>query len=204
MKDQQRSVAVSGHVYVVDDEKGLRSVIRGMLAGQAIDILEFESAEKFLVGYSERPAGCILLDIKLPGMNGLELLERISDLVPRNAVLMISGYADIPSAVRAVKMGAVDFIQKPFRKDELIALVTNALESIEARNSQTQHFAKLTPRERDVLLALRQGDQNKVVAARLGLSPRTVEMYRARLFQKLGVANLAQALTQARDAGLFS
>jgi FixJ family two-component response regulator len=101
-------------------------------------------------------------------------------------------------------MGAVDFIQKPFRKDELIALVTNALESIEARNSQTQHFAKLTPRERDVLLALRQGDQNKVVAARLGLSPRTVEMYRARLFQKLGVANLAQALTQARDAGLFS
>lgn len=203
MTKESASPGGSRHVYIVDDDKGLRTVMRGMLAGADMMVHEFESAERFLDRYSDRPAGCVLLDVRLPGMSGLEVLERISGLCPKNAVIMVSGYADIPSAVRAVKMGAIDFVQKPFRKDDLIDHVSKALETVVAQAGQVREFETLTPREREVLLAFRDGDQNKVVAARLGLSPRTVEMYRARLFSKLGVSNLSQALLRAKEAGLI-
>lgn len=204
MSNEQRSSIVRRHVYIVDDDKSLRTVIRGMLSGLELDINEFESAEQLLAGYSDRPAGCVLLDIRMPGMNGLELLERISGLRPNNAVVMVSGYADIPSAVQAVKMGAIDFVQKPFRKDDLIGHVMKAFEMVEMQARIAGGFEKLTPREREVLVAFRNGDQNKVVAAKLGLSPRTVEMYRSRLFSKLGVTNLPQALLRAKEAGLIN
>lgn len=203
MKNAHQAPDRSRHVYIVDDDKGLRAVIRGMLAGQQLDIQEFGSAEDFLLGYSERPAGCVLLDVKMPRMTGLELLERMSALRPKNAVIMVSGYADIPSAVRSVKMGAIDFVQKPFRKEGLIGIVMKALEAVDVQARDAAEFEKLTSREREVLAAFRDGDQNKVVAAKLGLSPRTVEMYRARVFTKLSVANLPQALLRAKDAGLL-
>jgi two-component system response regulator FixJ len=203
MTNEPAVPAGSRHVYVVDDDKGLRTIMRGILAADDMQIHEFGSAERFLDGYSDRPAGCVLLDVRLPGMSGLEVLERISGMCPKNAVIMVSGYADIPSAVRAVKMGAIDFVQKPFRKDDLIDHVTKALDTVAARAGHGREFETLTPREREVLVAFRDGDQNKVVAARLGLSPRTVEMYRARLFSKLGVSNLSQALLRAKEAGLI-
>jgi two-component system response regulator FixJ len=177
--------------------------MRAMLADPSVEIEDFESAETFLSNYSARPAGCVLLDVKLPGMNGLEVLERISVLAPRNAIIMVSGFGDIPSAVRAVKMGAADFVQKPFRKEQLVTVVTKAFEAIEDIMRQGRDIEALTPREREVLISFREGEQNKVVAARLGLSPRTVEMYRARLFTKLGVTNLSQALLRAKAAGLI-
>jgi len=190
-------------VYIVDDDAGLRAIVRGMLRDPSVRFEEFESAESFLTGYSDRPSGCVLLDVRLPGMNGLEVLERISVLQPPNAIIMLSGFGDIPSAVRAVKMGAADFVQKPFRKDQLVEVVRKAFESVEAMAKTSRQMEALTPREREVLIAFREGEQNKVVAARLGLSPRTVEMYRARLFAKLGVSNLPQALLKAREAGLI-
>jgi two-component system, LuxR family, response regulator FixJ len=190
-------------VYIVDDDAGLRVIVRGMLRDPSVRFEEFESAESFLTGYSDRPSGCVLLDVRLPGMNGLEVLERISVLQPPNAIIMLSGFGDIPSAVRAVKMGAADFVQKPFRKDQLVEVVRKAFESVEAMAKTSRQMEALTPREREVLIAFREGEQNKVVAARLGLSPRTVEMYRARLFAKLGVSNLPQALLKAREAGLI-
>jgi len=182
---------------------GLRAVMKGMLGNGSVKFEEFDSAESFLEGYSNRPAGCVLLDVRLPGMNGLEVLERISALPPRNAIIMVSGFGDIPSAVRAVKMGAADFVQKPFRKEQLLNHVEKAFESVEATAQQCRELKALTPREREVLVAFREGEQNKVIAARLGLSPRTVEMYRARLFAKLGVTNLSQALRKAKEAGLI-
>jgi two-component system response regulator FixJ len=197
------SFAEPRQIYIVDDDAGLRTVIRGMLADPSVKVEEFESAETFLNGYSDRPAGCVLLDVRLPGMNGLEVLERISELQPSNAIIMVSGFGDIPSAVRAVKMGAVDFVQKPFRKNHLVDLVAKAFESLEAMARNSRGMEALTPREREVLIAFREGEQNKVVAARLGLSPRTVEMYRARVFAKLCVTNLSQALLKAKQAGLI-
>lgn len=191
-------------VYIVDDDKALRATIRRMLAGQQLDIYEFDAGETFLEDYQDRPAGCVLLDIRMPRMTGLDLLENISGLRPRNAVIMVSGYADIPTAVQAVKMGAMNFVQKPFRKEELVGHVLSALEMVETQEQMSGEFEALTPREREVLIAFRDGDQNKVVAARLGLSPRTIEMYRARIFTKLGVMNLSQALLRAREAGLIS
>lgn len=189
--------------YIVDDDPALRRTIKRLLGGAGIDGEEFESAERLLDGYSERPVGCVLLDVRLPGMDGLELLGRISDLQPPNPVVMLSGFADVPSAVRAVQMGAIDFLQKPFNKDQLLEVVLRAFDTVALITSRAREFDTLTPRERDVLLALSDGASNKVVAHRLDLSPRTVEMHRARVFKKLGVSNLTQAQMRARHAGLI-
>lgn len=189
-------------VYIVDDDAALRRMIVRMLADIDTEIVEFASAEALLAGYSDRPLGCILLDVRLPGLSGFDLLERITELKPANAVVMLSGFGDIPSAVSAVKMGALDFIQKPFRKEHLLEVIRRAFENLTAEAADQERFEALTPRERDVLQAFRSGAPNKVVAHELGLSPRTVEMHRARIFRKLGVTNLSQALLCARDVRL--
>jgi FixJ family two-component response regulator len=186
-------------VYIVDDDPALRRTIVRMLASLQTQIVEFHSAEALLTGYSDRVTGCILLDMRLPGLSGLDLLERITRLKPPNPVIMLSGFGDIPSAVSAVKMGAIDFIQKPFRKEQLLELVCRAFEKLAIETVDQERFDALTPRERDVLEAFSTGAPNKIVAFGLGLSPRTVEMHRARIFRKLGVTNLSQALLYARD-----
>lgn len=189
--------------YIVDDDSALRRTIARILEGADIENHEFDSAERFLAGYAERPIGCVLLDVRLPAMDGLELLSRIEELPPPNPVVMLSGFGDIASAVRAVKLGAIDFLQKPFQKHQLLEVMEKAFESIASAASKTREFDSLTPREREVLIALSDGASNKVVASRLALSPRTVEMHRARVFKKLGVNNLTQAQLRARDAGLL-
>lgn len=195
---------IKRRAYIVDDDAALRRTMDRMLAETSIAIEQFESAEAFLTGYTERPLGCVLLDVRLPDLNGLDILERIANLCPANPVIMVSGFGDIPSAVRAVKMGALDFLQKPFRKEQLLEVVDKAFSRIEELTSQEQEFETLTPREREVLLAFADGAPNKIVAHRLALSPRTVEMHRARIFKKLSVTNLSQALLRARDGGLIS
>lgn len=194
----------SRYAYIVEDDLALSRVVARMLSDVDTMTEEFGSAETFLDGYSNRPMGCVLLDVRLPGIDGLELLETISNRAPPNPIVMISGFGDIPSAVRAVKMGAFDFLQKPFGKDRLLEVVDKAFERIEATTRNDREFERLTPREREVLIAFQDGAPNKIVAAELGLSPRTVEMHRAHLFKKLGVTNLSQALLRARDAGLIS
>ena len=189
-------------VYMVEDDEALRRTIRRVLTDAGIYTEEFESGEALLEGYSGRPLGVILLDMRLPGIGGLELLERLESLSPANPVIMISGHGDIPSAVRAVKGGAIDFLQKPFRKDELIKAVQNAFEQIEAVGS-ADAFEALTPREKEVLRAFADGTSNKVAAARLNLSSRTVEMHRSRIIRKFGATNLTQAILRARDMGLI-
>jgi two-component system response regulator FixJ len=190
-------------IYIVDDDRALRRLLVRMLASTGADVLEFDTAEKFIDGYVERPIGVVLLDLRLPGMSGLDLLELVAGLWPENPIIMISGFADISSAVRAVKTGAFDFVQKPFRKSRLLEVVGKAFERIEMEADAARPFENLTPREQDVLEAFADGAPNKVVAHRLELSPRTVEMHRARIFRKLGVHNLSQALMRARDANLI-
>lgn len=191
------------NVYIVEDDDALRRTMVRMLADTSAKVAEFNTAEDFLAGYSERPLGCVVLDVRLPRMSGLDVLERTAKLKPSNPFIMVSGYGDIPSAVRAVKMGALDFLQKPFRKEQLVNLVENAFEQIEDAARVESQFEVLTPREREVLTSFADGAANKIIAARLALSPRTVEMHRARIFRKLGVTNLSQALLRARDAGLI-
>ena len=187
------------HAYIVEDDASLRKVLRRTLVEVGAEIVEFSSAEEFLSDYSDRPIGCILLDLRLPGISGLELLQQIDGKKPAHAVVILSAYGDVPSAVRAMRHGAVDFIQKPFRKDELLKVVNASFEKVDEIAESDQRLEALTPRERDVLNAFRNGEQNKIVAAKLGMSPRTVEMHRARIFKKLGVANLSQALLRVRD-----
>lgn len=187
------------HVYIVEDDPALRKLLRRILADENTEVLEFSLAEEFLVGYAERPIGCVLLDLQLPGMTGLELLQQMTSLRPAHTVVILSGFGDVPSAVTAMRNGAVDFVQKPFRKNELLNVVSLAFAKVNELASSTEQLEALTRRERDVLNAFRNGDQNKIVAAKLGLSPRTVEMHRARIFRKLGVTNLSQALLRIRD-----
>lgn len=195
---------IDRRVYIVDDDEPLRRAIRRMLTDAGIYTEEFASAEALLEGYEERPIGCVLLDLKLPGMDGLDLLHRIMSLSPANPVVMISGRGDIPTAVRAVKAGALDFLEKPFRREELLEVIGHACRKIEVLPARDHdEFGSLSRREREVLLAFADGASNKTVAARLGLSPRTVEMHRARVLRKLAVENLTQALFRARDAGLL-
>jgi FixJ family two-component response regulator len=191
---------VHRRAYIVDDDAALRRTMARMLSDEGISVEEFATAESFLDGYSERPVGCVLLDIRLPGLDGMQLLERIADLLPPNPIIMVSGFGDIPSAVRAVRTGALDFLQKPFRKEQLVEAVRKALERVEDSALENAELQSLTPREREILSEFRDGAPNKVVAAKLGLSPRTVEMHRARIFRKLGVSNLAQALGRLRNA----
>ena len=143
---------ISPHrLYIVDDDSALRTMIRRMLADRGVETEEFASAEELLDGYSERPIGCVLLDVRLPGMDGLELLDCIADRPPPNPVIMLSGYGDIPSAVRAVTRGAIDFLQKPFRKEELLAVLETAFARIESTELDRHKIASLTAREREVL-----------------------------------------------------
>jgi two-component system response regulator FixJ len=188
--------------YIIDDEKLLRNLIRQALAGCCTDFEEFDSAESFLAGHPTRAAGCIIVDIGLPGINGLDLLEMISRGRAAFPVIVVSAQGDIPHAVRAGRLGVVDFIEKPFRVDALVAAVDKGFELLGGRDmSRIRALETLTRREKQVLVAFADGAPNKVVAHDLGLSVRTVELHRANMMKKLGVRSLSQALLIAKDAG---
>jgi len=188
--------------YVIDDEKLVRSLVRYALAEAEIEVEEYDSSEAFLVGHDRRPPGCIIADIGLPGIDGLELLEILSKNGNSHPVVMLSANGDVPNAVRAGRLGVVDFIEKPFRVDELIAAVEKGFELLQARSeSGLPSLQTLTRREREVLVSFVDGSPNKVVAHSLGLSVRTVELHRANMMRKLGVRSLSQALLLAKEGG---
>jgi two-component system response regulator FixJ len=176
--------------------------VRQSLAGYCAHIEEYESAESFLAGHSDRPAGCIIVDINLPGINGLDLLEVIARGRAAYSVIVVSGNGNVPHAMRAGRLGVVDFIEKPFRVDQLIAAVEKGFALLESQPmSRISALATLTRREKEVLVAFANGAPNKIVAHDLGLSVRTVELHRANLMKKLGVRSLSQALLIAKDGG---
>jgi len=188
--------------YIVDDERLLRSVIRQALAESCAQVEEFASAESFLEGHAARPAGCIIVDIGLPGINGLDLLELIARRRGAFPVVVVSAQGDVPHALRAGRLGVVDFIEKPFRIDRLLAAVEKGFELLRSHSfSRTHALETLTKREKEVLVAFADGAPNKVVAHSLGLSVRTVELHRANMMKKLGVRSLSQALLLAKDGG---
>lgn len=193
------AVVFDRRVYIVEDDPALRRLIRRILTDAGMLTEEFDSAEAFLDDFMSRPPGCILLDIRLPGIDGLELLARIREFPIGNSVVMLSGNGDIPTAVSAVKAGATDFLQKPFRKEDLLRAVASAFSSMKTGSASAAEAASLTAKEREVFAALSDGAATKVAAARLGLSPRTVEMHRGSIIRKLGAKNLTEALLRARN-----
>ncbi|MDO8933936.1 MAG: response regulator [Rhodocyclaceae bacterium] len=194
-------------VFVVDDDEPLRDSIRWLLEAHGHRVALYDSAERFLADGGATQSGCLLLDVRMPGMSGQELFDALIERGSRLPVVFITGHGDVPMAVAAVKKGAVDFIEKPFSEQELLRLVAHSLqrdaeqrEAVAASASAASRLAALTPREREVLDLVVAGKLNKVIADQLAISPKTVEVHRARVMEKMGVRSVAE-LVQAVMAG---
>ncbi len=186
-------------VFIVDDDAAIRFAMQALLDSVNLPHEIFESADKFLEKITEQRPGCLVLDIRMPGLGGLELQEELirrGDTLP---IIFITGHGDVPMAVEAMQKGAVDFIQKPFRDQELLDRIREALTTDEERRrkqQQTEQVARrlerLTNREREVFDLVVTGKPNKVIAYELGVSQRTVEIHRARVMEKMQARSLAE------------
>ena len=190
-------------VFVVDDDEALRDSLRWLLEAHGYQVALYESAEHFLADAAATQPGCLLLDVRMPGMGGQELFDALIERGSRMPVVFITGHGDVPMAVAAVKKGAVDFIEKPFSEADLLRLVVQCLqrdalqrEAVAASASSAARLAALTPREREVLELIVAGKLNKLIADQLAISPKTVEIHRARVMEKMGVRSVAE-LVQA-------
>lgn len=195
-------------VHVVDDDEAVRRSLALMLGSFGHSTRSYASAEALLETPGELAPGCAIVDIRMPGMDGLALQQALVRRGANLPVVVVTGHADVTSAVRAMKAGAVDFIEKPYSEADMLGAVATAL----ARGADERHhrataeqaairIAALTPRERDVLRHLVEGWPNKVIAHALGISPRTVEIHRANAMEKLGCRSLAEAVRLALAAG---
>jgi two-component system CheB/CheR fusion protein len=186
-----------GKIFVVDDDNHIREAIRGVLEDDGRVVETYASCEAFLEAFQPGHSACLLIDAYLPGMSGLELLQRLRDDGHHLPSIMITGNSDVPMAVEAMKAGALDFIEKPVGRDELIASINRALEMSqdsskleEWRESAATHLAGLTPRQREVMERVLAGQPSKNIAADLGISQRTVENHRASIMKRTGSKSL--------------
>ncbi|MGB6604020.1 MAG: response regulator transcription factor [Steroidobacteraceae bacterium] len=193
-------------IFVVDDDEGVRNSLKFLLKSVGLATRAFASADEFLAAYRPDQPGCMVLDVRMPGMSGLELQQQLNLRGAVVPVIFITGHGDVPMAVEAMQQGAFDFLQKPFRDQELIDRIQRALEQdAQNRAALAQHdkirsrLESLTEREREVLGLLTSGKQNKTMAAELGLSQRTVEIHRARIMEKTGAGSLAQLVRMVMD-----
>ncbi len=197
-------------IYIVDDDYAVRTSLEYLLS-LIVDsrIMCFESGDAFLEVAPSLEPGCLLLDLHMPGTPGLQVLAAIGDAPSRFVPIVLTGEGDVSVAVQAMKLGAADFIEKPCDHLKLIAALEAAFSHQAASRAAAQRkeqaismLEQLSPRERDVLMGLIDGQSNKVIAHDLDISPRTVEIYRAKLMEKLGVRSLSEALRIAFSAGL--
>jgi len=193
-------------VFVVDDDEGVRNSLRFLLKSVGLQTQTLASASEFLDSYKPSQPGCLVLDVRMPGMSGLELQQQLNLRGAVIPVIFITGHGDIPMAVEAMQQGAFDFLQKPFRDQDLIDRIQRALERDNRNRAALDQHAKirerldsLTPREREVLALMTRGKPNKIMAAELGVSQRTVEIHRARVMEKSGAASLAQLVRMVMD-----
>jgi two-component system response regulator FixJ len=191
-------------VYVVDDDQAVRDGLKALLTVSGYLVEPFDSAESFLAAIDRGATGCAILDIRMPGMNGLELQRELKRRGMALPVVIVTGHGDVPLAVAALKAGAVDFIEKPFDSDALLSSIEEALRRGAAalasafdRDTVATRVAQLTPREREVLDLVVAGHPNKVVADRLGIAVRTVEIHRARVMEKMQARNLSELIRMA-------
>jgi len=197
------------HIHIVDDEPELLASLSLILRREGHEVQAFSTGEAFLAVAAELPPGCVLLDLRLPDLDGLEVQHRLGELDTDHAVVLLTGFGEVPDAVSAMRAGAVDFLRKPYRRENLLDALSRAGEQIEDNLRQRAEREKLgavnslSEREIEVLRALATGKQSKVVAYELGLSIRTIDMHRARIIKRLNVANIGAALVMAKDARLI-
>jgi two-component system, LuxR family, response regulator FixJ len=198
-----------GRVYVIDDDEALRESLAFLLRTARIDVESYASAGAFLEALPTTHASCVITDVRMPGMSGLDLLRRLRELKIEVPVIVITGHGDVPLAVEAMKIGASDFLEKPFDDELLLASVRSALERQDGATKRSAERARienklaaLSNRERDVLGGLVAGRANKQIAFDLGISPRTVEIYRANLMNKMQAGSLSDLVRMALIVGI--
>ena len=195
-------------VHVIDDDEAVRESVEFLLRTAGLTVKTYESAAAFLDAAPGVSHGCVITDVRMPGLSGIDLLQRLKDMQAALPVIVITGHGDVPLAVDAMKFGAVDFLEKPFDDDVLLAAVRSALDRSEAsaardteRADIRARIATLTQRERDVLHGLVAGNPNKIIAFNLEISPRTVEIYRANVMTKMKAGSLSELVRMALSAG---
>jgi two-component system response regulator FixJ len=199
-----------GKVYVIDDDAAMRDSLNFLLDAAGFDVRLFETALKFLDTLPSLAFGCVVSDVRMPGLDGMELLKRMKSDQSTFPIVIMTGHGDIPLAVEAMKLGAVDFLEKPFEDDRLIGMVEAAIRQREptAKNETVardiaSRVATLSPRERQVMDGLIAGLSNKLIARDYDISPRTIEVYRANVMTKMQANSLSELVRLAMRAGLL-
>jgi FixJ family two-component response regulator len=202
-------VAASPYVYVVDDDRDVRRSLSFMLGASDIRSYPFGSGTDFLESLNDLEPGCVLLDLRMPKMDGFDVMTAMQQRDVDWPVIVMTGHGEVQVAVRAMKQGAVDFIEKPFSESALLTSFENAFALLaqrqgkaQRRRGANQRIALLTARESDVLKGLLAGETNRQIGERLGISLRTVEMHRSNMMERLQVGNLAEALALALESGM--
>jgi two-component system response regulator FixJ len=197
-----------GKVYIIDDDEAMRDSLDFLLGAADFDVTLFESAQHFLDALPGVDFGCVVSDVRMPGIDGIELLKRLKADRSTFPVLIMTGHGDVPLAVEAMKLGAIDFLEKPFEEDRLIGLIEIALKQAEsgarseaAAQDIAARIESLSPRERQVMEGLVAGLSNKLIAREYDISPRTIEVYRANVMTKMQAASLSELVRLAMRAG---
>ncbi len=194
-------------VFIVDDDEAVRNSLRFLMKSVNLAAQTYPSAQSFLDAYDRDRPGCLVLDVRMPGMSGLDLQEKLKEIRSTLPIIFVTGHGDVPMAVQAMQQGAVEFLQKPFRDQDLIDRVNLALardrqqrSAVEQRRDIVHRIESLTKRESEIMNRIVEGQANKVIAVELGMSPRTVELHRARVMDKMGAASLAQLVRMVMEA----
>jgi len=202
---------VRGKVYVIDDDEAMRDSLNFLLDAANYEVTLFDSAVKFLDAVPDLEFGCVVSDVRMPGLDGMELLKRMKAAHSAFPIVIMTGHGDVPLAVEAMKLGAVDFLEKPFEDDRLIAMIEMAIQQAEpAARSEAlaqdiaARVASLSPRERQVMNGLIAGLSNKLIARDYDISPRTIEVYRANVMTKMQANSLSELVRLAMRAGLLN
>lgn len=206
---ENEAATKSATVFVVDDDPSMRDSMRWLIESVGLKVEAFANADAFMEQFAGEVPGCLVLDVRMPGTSGMELLDTLKHRGVQLPIIMISGHGDVPMAVQALKRGAMDFLEKPFRDQELLEQIAKAIEVDQARRSKAESIAgirsrleKLTPREREVMELVVAGYANKQVAAKLGLSEKTIEVHRSRVMGKMRAKTLPCLVKMAIAVGV--
>ncbi|HEV2153626.1 response regulator FixJ [Bradyrhizobium sp.] len=204
-------MTTKGHVYVIDDDAAMRDSLNFLLDSSGFGVTLFDDAQSFLDALPGLAFGCIVSDVRMPGLDGIELLKRMKAQQSPFPILIMTGHGDVPLAVEAMKLGAVDFLEKPFEDDRLTTMIETAIRQAEpaAKNEAISQdiaarVASLSPRERQVMEGLIAGLSNKLIAREYDISPRTIEVYRANVMTKMQANSLSELVRLAMRAGMLN